>query len=279
MSIGGDAKRLSDRFAATGVNLLIAVGLIFLIAPLLVTALLAFDARDYLGPLPPPALSLHWFAKLFSQDYVAKGLATSLEIALLTTILNVVIGTAAAVGLERGAFAGKQVLLSAFLSPLIVPAVVTGFALLLFLSKIGIVDGFTRLLAGHVIITLPYTLRTTLASLVGRDRRLTEAALILGATERQAFWSVTLPLIRTGIVTGAVFAFAISMDDVAVSLFLTDPTTYTLPVALVSNMRASFDLTIAAAAVILVGITAVLIIVLERLVGFDRLIGQGLFRS
>ena len=159
------------------------------------------------------------------------------------------------------------------------PAVVTGFALLLFLSKIGIVDGFTRLLAGHVIITLPYTLRTTLASLVGRDRRLTEAALILGATERQAFWSVTLPLIRTGIVTGAVFAFAISMDDVAVSLFLTDPTTYTLPVALVSNMRASFDLTIAAAAVILVGITAVLIIVLERLVGFDRLIGQGLFRS
>ena len=279
MIIGGDAKRLSDRFAGTGVNLVIAVGLIFLIAPLLVTALLAFDARDYLGPLPPPALSLHWFAKLFSQDYVAKGLTTSLEIALLTTVLNVVIGTAAAVGLERGAFPGKQVLLSAFLSPLIVPAVVTGFALLLFLSKIGIVDGFTRLLAGHVIITLPYTLRTTLASLVGRDRRLTEAALILGATERQAFWSVTLPLIRTGIVTGAVFAFAISMDDVAVSLFLTDPTTYTLPVALVSNMRASFDLTIAAAAVILVGITAVLIIVLERLVGFDRLIGQGLFRS
>jgi len=279
MSSEQGTKRLGDRVAITGTNFVVAFGLVFLVTPLLVTALLAFDARDYLGPLPPPSLSWHWFAKLFSQDYVVAGLKTSLEIAILTTAINVVIGTAAAVGLDRGAFPGKQAIMTAFLSPLIVPAVVTGFALLLFLSKVGIVTGFPRLLAGHIIITLPYTLRTTLASLVGRDKRLTEAALILGATERQAFWSVTLPLIRTGIVTGAVFAFAISMDDVAVSMFLTDPTTYTLPVALVSNMRASFDLTIAAAAVLLIGITAILIVILERLVGFDRLIGQGLFRS
>jgi putative spermidine/putrescine transport system permease protein len=279
MTREGTLKRLGDTFAGAGTNVLIAAGLIFLIVPLLVTALLAFDARDYLGPLPPPALSLHWFDKLFSQDYVVAGLKTSLAIACLTTAINVVIGTAAAVGLDRGNFPGKGAIMAAFLSPLIVPAVVTGFALLLFLSKIGVVDGFPRLLAGHLIITLPYALRATLASLVGRDKRLTEAALVLGATEAQAFWSVTLPLIRTGIITGAVFTFAISMDDVAVSLFLTDPSTYTLPVALVSNMRASFDLTIAAAAVLLIGITAVLIITLERLVGFDRLIGQGMFRS
>jgi putative spermidine/putrescine transport system permease protein len=274
----GKTKLWGDRFAITATNALVGLGLAFLIVPLLVAGLLAFDARDYLGPLPPPGLSLHWFEKLFSQDYVVAGLSTSLQIAVLATLVNVVIGTAAAVGLERGEFRGKGVIMAAFLSPLIVPAVVTGFALLLFLSKIGVVGGFPRLLAGHIIITLPYALRATLASLVGRDKRLTEAALILGATERQAFWSVTLPLIRTGIVTGAVFTFAISMDDVAVSLFLTDPTTYTLPVALVSNMRASFDLTIAAAAVLLVGNTAILIIILERLVGFDRLIGQGIFR-
>lgn len=278
MTANGKTKLWGDRLAISTTNAVIGLGLAFLIVPLLVAGLLAFDARDYLGPLPPPGLSLHWFEKLFSQDYVAVGLTTSLEIAVLATIINVVIGTAAAVGLDRGEFRGKGVIMGAFLSPLIVPAVVTGFALLLFLSKIGVVSGFPRLLAGHIIITLPYALRATLASLVGRDRRLTEAALILGATEKQAFWSVTLPLIRTGIVTGAVFTFAISMDDVAVSLFLTDPTTYTLPVALVSNMRASFDLTIAAAAVLLVGITAILIIILERLVGFDRLIGQGMFR-
>jgi len=278
MIADGKTKLWGDRIAITATNALVGLGLAFLIVPLLIAGLLAFDARDYLGPLPPPGLSLHWFEKLFSQDYVVTGLTTSLQIAVLATLVNVVIGTAAAVGLERGDFRGKGVIMAAFLSPLIVPAVVTGFALLLFLSKIGVVSGFPRLLAGHIIITLPYALRATLASLVGRDKRLTEAALILGATERQAFWSVTLPLIRTGIVTGAVFTFAISMDDVAVSLFLTDPTTYTLPVALVSNMRASFDLTIAAAAVLLVGITAILIIILERLVGFDRLIGQGIFR-
>ncbi|GLS21771.1 ABC transporter permease [Labrys miyagiensis] len=278
MIADGRTKLWGDRFAIAATNVLVGLGLAFLIVPLLVAGLLAFDARDYLGPLPPPSLSLHWFEKLFSQDYVVAGLSTSLQIAILATLVNVVIGTAAAVGLDRGDFRGKGLIMAAFLSPLIVPAVVTGFALLLFLSKIGVINGFPRLLAGHIIITLPYALRATLASLVGRDKRLTEAALILGATERQAFWSVTLPLIRTGIVTGAVFTFAISMDDVAVSLFLTDPTTYTLPVALVSNMRASFDLTIAAAAVLLVGITAILIIVLERLVGFDRLIGQGMFR-
>lgn len=277
--MNGAMKRLSDRILGGAMVAMLALVLAFLVTPLLITCLLAFDSRSFLGPLPPPALSLRWFEKLASLDYVATGLATSLKIAVLATVIDVLVGTAAAVALDRGGFRGRGLLMAAFLSPLIVPAVVIGLALLLFLSRIGVVDGFTRLLCGHVVITLPYVVRTVLASLAGRDRRLTEAALVLGATERQAFWSVTLPLIRSGMVTGAVFAFAVSLDDVAVSMFLTDPSTYTLPVALVGSMRASFDLSIAAAAVLLMAITAVLIIVLERFVGFDRLLGQGLFRS
>lgn len=275
----GTAKRLGDRLLGGAMIAMLGLVLAFLVTPLLVTCLLAFDARSFLGPLPPPALSMRWFEKLVSLDYVATGLATSLKIAALTTAVDVLVGTAAAVALDRSNFPGRSLVMAAFLSPLIVPAVVIGFALLLFLSRIGIVDGFTRLFCGHIVITLPYVVRTVLASLTGRDRRLTEAALVLGATERQAFWNITLPLIRSGMVTGAVFAFAMSLDDVAVSMFLTDPSTYTLPVALVSNMRASFDLTIAAAAVLLMAVSAVLIIVLERFVGFDRLLGQGLFRS
>ncbi|MGO4677649.1 ABC transporter permease [Bosea sp. 2YAB26] len=275
----GTTKRLGDRLLGGAMIAMLVLVLAFLVTPLLVTCLLAFDARSFLGPLPPPALSMRWFEKLVSLDYVTTGLATSLKIAVLTTAVDVLVGTAAAVALDRSNFHGRSLLMAAFLSPLIVPAVVIGFALLLFLSRIGIVDGFTRLLCGHIVITLPYVVRTVLASLTGRDRRLTEAALVLGATERQAFWNITLPLIRSGMITGAVFAFAVSLDDVAVSMFLTDPSTYTLPVALVSNMRASFDLTIAAAAVLLMAISAVLIIVLERFVGFDRLLGQGLFRS
>jgi putative spermidine/putrescine transport system permease protein len=273
------AARTGDRIAVSLAYGVIGLGLAFLAIPLVITCLMAFDARTYLGPLPPPALSLHWFERLVSQADILTSLRTSLILAVFTTVLSVTIGTAAAVGLARGNFPGKAALTSAFLSPLIVPPVVIGFGLLLFLSKAGITNGMARLLLGHVIVTLPYCIRTSLASLLGSDQRLTEAAMVLGATERQAFWTITLPLMRTGVVTGAIFAFAISMDDVSISLFLSDPSATTLPVTLVSNMRAAFDLTIAAAAVVLIAVTALLIVVLDRVVGFDTVVGQGLFRS
>ncbi|EJC68442.1 MULTISPECIES: ABC transporter permease [Rhizobium] len=279
MSIQSLAARTGDRIAGSLAYGVIGLGLAFLAIPLVITCVMAFDARTYLGPMPPPALSLHWFERLVSQADILASLRTSLILAVLTTVLSVTIGTAAAVGLARGNFPGKAALTSAFLSPLIVPPVVIGFGLLLFLSKAGITNGMARLLLGHVIVTLPYCIRTSLASLLGSDQRLTEAAMVLGATERQAFWTITLPLMRTGVVTGAIFAFAISMDDVSISLFLSDPSATTLPVTLVSNMRAAFDLTIAAAAVVLIAVTALLIVVLDRVVGFDTVVGQGLFRS
>ena len=272
-------RRAADNIATGAARGIVAVALVFLIVPLLVTVLMAFDARNYLGPLPPPALSWHWFVRCLSQESLKSGLRTSLALAVMAAAISSCAGAAAAVALHRATIFGRDVLLALFLSPLIVPPVVIGFSLLLALSKAGVSDGFARLLCGHVIITLPYTIRAALASLAGQDPRLIEAALVLGATERQAFWSVTLPLIRTGIITGAVFAFAVSLDDVAVSTFLTDPSTVTLPVALVSAMRASFDLTIAAAAVMLMAVTAILMVVLDRAVGFNRLIGHGMFRA
>jgi putative spermidine/putrescine transport system permease protein len=199
-------------------------------------------------------------------------------LAALSVTVSVCVGVATACAVDRGTFAGKDALISLFLSPLIVPPVVTGFALLLFLSQMGLINGFARLLCGHIIITVPYTIRSTLASLAGINRSLTEAALILGATERRAFWDVTFPLARTGIVSGAIFAFAVSMDDVAVSIMLTDAKTYTLPIALISSMRANFDLTIAAASVMLMLVTVGLIVILEKFVGLNRAIGQGVFR-
>jgi len=271
--------RTEDRLAGVCVAGVIGLGLLFLIGPLILTFVMAFDARNYLGPLPPPALSLHWFTKLFRQDEVASSLETSLILAGATTLLSTSAGAAAALALVNRRFPGADWVQSAFLSPLVVPPVVIGFGLLIFLSQFGLLQGLPRLLAGHLVISLPYAIRASLASLNGFDASLPEAAMVLGATERQAFWSVTLPLIRTGIVTGAIFAFAISMDDVSVSLFLSGPDATPLPVTLISNMRASFDLTIAAAAVLLMAATVLLIVLLDRMVGFDRVIGQGLFRT
>jgi putative spermidine/putrescine transport system permease protein len=273
---------MSGRWMDDGLRILCLAMIIavvcFLLIPIAVTVVMAFDARAYLGPLPPPGFSLRWFRQFFADDYFLRGLGTSLQLAAASIMISLSVGVATAFAIDRGRFPGKEAAVALFLSPLIVPPVVTGFALLLFLAEMGLVNGFARLLAGHIIITVPYTIRATLAGLAGIDRSLTEAALVLGATERQAFWDVTFPLARTGIVSGAIFALAVSLDDVAVSIMLTDAHTYTLPVALISSMRANFDLSIAAASVLLMLVTLALILALERFVGLNRVIGQGVFR-
>ncbi|WP_244562610.1 ABC transporter permease [Ensifer aridi] len=270
-------KRFVDNAAVWLSIANIIVVLLFLIVPIAVAVMMSFDGREYLGRFPPPEYSLRWYENFFSDSYYIAGLATSLRLALITTIVSTAAGVSTAIALDRYTGPGKQALETLFLSSLIVPAVVIGFALLLSFAMIGVFDGFTRLLGGHIIITFPYTVRTTLAGLVGIRKTLTEAAMSLGATERQAFWDITFPLARTGIVAGAVFAFAFSLDDVAVSLFLTSPDSYTLPVAMVSMMRTNFDLTIAAASVLLMIFTFVLILVLDRTIGLDRLVGKGVF--
>lgn len=270
--------RRADDIARLLCKAMNVVVVLFLLTPIVVTAVMAFDSRDYLGPLPPPSLSFRWFVTFFSDSYFLKGLSTSVQLALASVAISLGAGIATAYAVDRTQFRGKDALISFFLSPLVVPPVVIGFALLLFLSQMGLFNGFARLLCGHVIITVPYTIRATLAGISGIDRSLTEAALILGANERRAFWDITLPLARTGIVSGAIFAFAVSMDDVAVSIMLTDAQTYTLPIALISSMRANFDLTIAAASLMLMVMTLVLIAILEKFVGLNRAIGQGVFR-
>ncbi len=271
-------RRLDD----IGLVLVVAISLMtlaYMVVPLIVALAMSFDARTYLGRFPPTDFSLQWYRDFFYSEYFLGGLKTSLILATLATIVSASAGIAAAMAFSQYEFKGKDVVSSLFLSPLMVPAVVVGFGLLMFFALMGIFDGFTRLLAGHVIITMPYTIRATLAGLTGIRPSLREAALTLGANERQAFWDITFPLAKTGIIAGCVFAFATSLDDVAVSLFLYDPDSYTLPIALISYMRASFDFTIAAAAVFLMGITLVLIVVLDKVVGLDKIIGQGIYRS
>ncbi|HMN85665.1 MAG TPA: ABC transporter permease [Bauldia sp.] len=277
--MSGSARERADRAATVLVRIVIVLAVLFLLLPVVVGIAMSFDARSFLGPFPPKALSLRWYERFFSDPVFMRGLRVSVLLAVAATLVSTVIGVAAAVGLDRGRFPGRDALVALFLSPLIVPAVVIGFAMLLFYSWLGIGDGFLRLLGGHIVITFPYTLRATLAGLAGIRPSLVEAAMSLGATPRRAFFDVTLPLARTGIFAGAVLAFAFSFDEVAVSLFLADPQSTPLPVALVSMMRANFDLTVAAASTLLVGVTVVLILVLDRLVGIDRIVGQGVYRA
>jgi len=261
--------------------LLAVIGLIaaFLLLPIGAVLIMSLDARGYMGSFPPTGFSLRWYEALIADDFYLRGAKMSVVLAVLSTLISTIAGVSAAVALDRNHFLGKRALEALLLSPLIVPAVVMGFSLLLVFSTLGVIDGRVRLLAGHVLITFPYIVRTTLASLAGLRPSYTEAAMSLGATERWAFWSVTFPLARTGIIAGAIFAFAFSMDDVAVSVFLTSPDVFTLPVAMASMMRTSFDLKIAAVSVILAAVTAGLVVLLDRTVGLEKVIGSGVFRS
>ena len=239
------------------------------------TISMSFDARDYLGAFPPPHLSLRWYEKFFSDSYLIKGLTTSVQLATLTAAAATAVGLSAAVALDRLPSRPGQLLMSLFLSPLIVPGVVVGFALLIFYARAGVDDTFLRLLGGHVLITFPYAVRTVFAALGGIRPSLVEVAQSLGASPTKAFWTVTFPLARTGIAAGAIFAFVFSLDDVAVSIFLSDPDRYTLPVALVSMLHANFDLTIAAAAVLVIASSIALMLLLDRFTGLDRIVGAG----
>ena len=272
-------KRVGDAIATALFGAAAALAIGFLLVPSLVSIVLSFDARDYLGAFPPPGFSLRWYAALLSNESYLDGLIVSLQVGVAATLVSVVAGGMAAVALDRYAWPGRGTIEAALLSPKFVPTVVIGFSLLGLLSWLGIRDGWWRLFAGHVVITLPFTVRATLAALVGIRPTLVEAATSLGAREMRALADIVLPLARTGVASGALFAFVLSFDEVAVSLFLSDPFTTTLPVALVAEMRAHLNLTIAAVSTIFAALTVGLILALDRLVGLDRVLGYGVYRT
>jgi putative spermidine/putrescine transport system permease protein len=272
-------KRVADGIARGLVEIIVVVAVLLLLFPLVIAISMSFDARDYLGPFPPSALSLRWYGKFLSDSYLLTGLKTSLILATMTAVIASLLGLTAATAIEGLPRRWRNAVTSLFLAPLIVPGVVVGFSLLLLYSRIGIDNGFLRLLGGHVIITLPYALRVILAALGNVRPTLLEAAQSLGATGWRAFWSIAFPLAKGGVAAGAIFAFAFSLDDVAASMFLSGPQSYTLPIALVSMMYSNFDLTIAAVAVSYIAFTALLMVVLDRLVGLERIVGGSLFTA
>ena len=267
----------TDQVAGVLFWLVPASVVLFLLLPIVVAVLLSFDDREYLGAFPPTDFSLRWYRSFFDNPAYLTGLVTSLKLALLSTAISVVAGTAAAVALAATRWPGRHALETLFLSPKMVPTVVIGFSILGMASAVHIFDAFTRLVVGHVIITIPFTIRAALASLVGIRRSLVEAATSLGATQWRAFVDVTLPLAKTGIIAGALLAFVLSFDEVAVSLFLADAFSQTLPIALVAEMRTNLNLTVAAVSTVFSLLTVLIVIALDRTTGLDNVIGKGLY--
>jgi len=272
-------KRAWDDIGLMVVMVAMAITAAVMIIPLVYAIAMSFEPRGFLGPFPPPGLSLQWYQKFFESKYYMQALSMSLLVATVSSTLSAGFGALAALGISRSEAKWTAALGTLFLSPLVVPGVVVGFSLLLFFSRTGFANDLVKLMVAHTLLTLPYTIRASLSAMTGIKPNLMDAALSLGATEGQALRQVILPLARTGVVTGFIFAFCFSLDDIAITIFLTSPKVFTLPVALVANMKSNFDLTIAAASIMLMLFAVLVIVVLDRLVGIESAMGKGVYRN
>lgn len=244
----------------------------FVLAPTVVVVGSSFSGGN-LPRFPPTDLSLRWYAHALSQPIFTDAAFNSLWLALAATALATPLSLAAALAIVRGNFPGKTFLQALLLAPLFVPAIVISLAILLSAARIGVRDVGLRLIGAHVLITMPYLVRTLIASLTRFDMTLEEAARTLGASPFATFRLVTLPLIWPGLIAGMLFALVVSFDNVSVSLFLTSARTNTLPLSILNYVEYNYDPSIAALSTMLVAISLFAAVVLERLVGLRRVVG------
>jgi putative spermidine/putrescine transport system permease protein len=240
--------------------------LLFLLAPILAIIPLSFADSSFLV-YPVPGWSLRWYRNLFTSDDWIRAARNSFIVAPSATVLATVLGTLAAVGLARVNFAFKGVLMSVLIAPMVVPIVVVAVSTYLFFAPFGLVDSYAGLIIVHAALGAPFVLTTVLATLQGFNHNLVRASLSLGAGPLRTFFRVTLPVIAPGVISGALFAFATSFDEVVVTLFLAGPEQVTLPRQMFTGIRENITPTIAAVATLLILFTTSLLLVLEWLRG------------
>jgi len=247
-------------------RILCALVLLLLIVPVLVIVPLSFNSGSFLV-YPLQGFSLRWYEALFTSADWMRSLKNSMLIAPAATFLAVVLGTLAAVGLTRAEFRGKALLMTVLISPMVVPVVIIGVASYLFFAPLGMGNSYLSLILVHAVLGVPFVIITVSATLQGFNYNLVRAAASLGASPLTAFFRVTLPLIAPGVISGALFAFATSFDEVVVTLFLAGPEQITLPRQMFSGIRENLSPTIAAAATLLIGFSIALLLTLEWLRG------------
>lgn len=263
--------RFAGRCAHRG---LITILILFLIAPLLAVVYLSFSSTSFFQ-FPPKGFSLHWFSVLWHTPLLIHALERSAAIAAVVVVLTGIFAFLAAFALDRARFRGKALVDTFFQSPLIVPELIFGIALLKVYAPMGLEGTYPGIVAAHVVIAFPYFLRSVYVGLELRDRTIEEMATVLGASRPRVFTSITLPMIKGAVASGAIFAFIASFDQFSVSLFVTNSQTQTLPVAIYNQLFANNDPTTAAVSTVVILIGLLAAIVVNSTVGLDRLLVTG----
>jgi putative spermidine/putrescine transport system permease protein len=247
-----------------------AAVVVFLLLPLVVTVAVSFGSSSVFT-LPPPDWSLKWYARLATTKGLAPSLVTSVEIAALSTIIALVLGTLCTVALVRGQFAGSEAISTFLVSPLMLPGLVIGIAMLQAFRELGFRGAWGSLLVAHVVITMPYVVRTVLGALSLFDFALVDAARTLGCSYPQALRRVLVPALAPAFLTSGMFAFLASMDNYPISIFFTDAWTKTLPIQMLQYVEESPDPIIAAISTCLILLAVLVLFIGDRLVGLSRL--------
>jgi len=245
---------------------LCALVLLFLVLPILVIVPLSFNSGTFLI-YPMQGFSMRWYEDFFGSAGWMRALKNSMIIAPAATVLAMVFGTLASIGLVRGEFRGKALVMSLLISPMVAPVVIVGVASYLFFAPMGLGNSYTSLILVHAVLGVPFVIITVSATLQGFNYNLVRAAASMGASPLTAFRRVTLPLIAPGVISGALFAFATSFDEVVVTLFLAGPEQATLPRQMFSGIRENLSPTIAAAATLLIAFSIIMLLTLEWLRG------------
>lgn len=247
----------------------------FILAPLLVVIAVSFTSKGFIS-MPTEGLSLRWFRAILDATEIIDAFWLSLWLGLASATVAVALAVPAALAMVRHRFAGRGALMAFFLSPLMIPHVVLGVAFLRFFSTMGFTGSFGWLAMTHVIVIMPYALRLVLSAATGLDQDAERAALSLGASRFTAFRRVVLPLILPGVAGGWMLSFIQSFDELTMTVFVATPGTTTLPVAMYNQIAHTIDPLVASVSTVLIVGTLILMLILDRLVGLDRvLVGKG----
>ncbi|MFT6773112.1 MAG: putative spermidine/putrescine transport system permease protein [Paracoccaceae bacterium] len=251
-----------------------AVGLAaaaFLMLPIFITVAASFSSSS-VYTLPPPEWSLRWYQALGRKSGLWDAVMLSVNLAAASTAISLVLGTCAAMAVARGRFRGRQAVATFVVSPLMMPGLVVGVALLQFFREIGLRDAYLGLMLGHVVITLPFVMRTLLAAMGSFDFSMLDAARTLGMSAPRAVFKVLIPNLAPAYLTGGLFAFLASMDNYPISIFLTDARNKTLPIKMLQFLEEQPDPSIAAMSSGLILLALIVLLIGSRTVGLNRMI-------
>jgi putative spermidine/putrescine transport system permease protein len=261
---------MTKDLGVVGLRVFVAAFMLFMIAPILVVVVVSFSSQGFVS-FPVRSFSLRWYYRIIEYRPFVDSLIVSLELAFLSTLAASIIGVPAALLIARRRGGLADAISGFLLSPISMPLIVLGYALLFYLSSLGFGVSFVALTIAHTVVGVPYMFRTVLGVYRSQPREYEEAATILGATRLQTFVFVTLPLIRPGMFAGCLFSVLVSLDNLPISYFFGSAATNTLPVVMLSYLEHQFDPSIAAIGTVQMVLAMIALALVDRVYGLRRL--------